>query len=212
MRFLPLLCLFACTEYRIDDGERVPPADPPDDLVDEQGEPPDWNTCSGGFLGLYYNLPALDPAVGPEAPATPTDPADVPAWWGDEVFTFSRFDPTLDFGNNWWPVDEGLEGDPAYFTGSWTAWLRVWDDTDVTMLLGAADDAWVIVDDEIVASVAGAPSLDPVLVSVSMDPGQYPVRVRYAHRKASAAGFRFRLLQGEASICYPEFPQARGAP
>lgn len=209
MRLLPLLVLFACSEYRVDDGDRVPPATPPEDDLDAQGEPPDWATCSGGFLGLYYNLTERDPAVGPDAPDAPAEPSEVPQWWAEDALAFSRFDPSLDFGDNWWPVDEGLVGDPAWFTVSFTAWIRVWDGTTATLLLGASDDSWVVVDDEVVASVAGASDMEPALVEVPMQPGQFPLRVLYAHRKAAAAGFRFRVLEGDVSVCYPEFPEAR---
>ena len=61
---------------------------------------------------------------------------------------------------------------------------------------------------EVVAVVAGAAQMDPIVVDVAMRPGQFPVRVRYAHRKASDAGFRFRVLGGDVSVCYPEFPEA----
>ena len=86
------------------------------------------------------------------------------------------------------------------------AWLRERLKGWRTLIFGAADDAWVIIDDEIEASVLGAPAMDPQLVDVYLSPGQYPIRVRYAHRKATAAGFRFRVVGGDVSICYPEFP------
>ena len=54
---LPLLWLAACSEYRVDDGDRTPPADPPEDEIDDLGQPPDWNTCSGGWLGNYGSGP-----------------------------------------------------------------------------------------------------------------------------------------------------------
>jgi len=203
-RLLLMVAAFgACSEYRVEGGDPIPPAPPPERLPDAQGEPPsDWDTCSQGFLGRYFNLEATHPDLDLIAPV---DPESVD-WFDDERIAFSRFDPTLEFGDNWWPVDSGIDGDPAHFAVQWTAWLRIRGNTEVSLLLGAADDAWVWVGDELVASQTDEDELLPEVFATSLRPGVYPVQVRYAHRLATSAGVRFRVVGGEAVLCYPEFP------
>ncbi len=198
------LLLAACSEYRVDDGPRVPPADPPPSLPGLHGSPPDWNTCGAGYAGRYHNLGPADPMVGVDAEPAPEHPDDVD-WWAQDTLTFTRFDPSLDFGANWWPVDEGIEDDPAYYTVTWAAWVRVHARTSLQILLGAADDAWVLRGDEVVASVRGAEWLEAQVFAVDVSPGQYPLTVRYAHRAADEAGLRFRVVGGDVTVCYPDY-------
>lgn len=206
MRVLPLLLLAACTEYTVREDPPPPPADPPGDVLDAQGEPPsDWNTCASGHFGLYFNVPADHPDVEPPI----DDPVlDLDAWdaFDEGALAFQRYDPSLDFGANWWPVDEGLTDDPAYFAVQWTSWLRVTDDTTLGFVLGAADDATVWIDGDPAFVVANA-DYEPASFNIDLRPGQYPVRIRYANRRAAGNGFRFRLAGGEGRICYPEFPR-----
>lgn len=200
MRFLVLL-FFGCSEYRVEGDGPLPPAPPPERLPDAQGAPPDdWNACASGFLGRYFNLEATHPDVAALAP----DP-DAVDWFDDDRIAFSRYDPSLEFGSNWWPVDAGIDGDPEQFAVQWTAWLRVRSNTRVDVLLGAADDAWVWIGDELVASQTDEDVLNIEVSAVDLRPGVYPVQVRYAHRLATSAGLRFRIVGGEAVLCYPEF-------
>jgi len=210
MRAILLLALLAaCSEYRVDHGPKTQPVDPAAAPLDEQGSPPDWQTCRGGYYGLYFNLSGNDPRVGPDADPAPADPSGLD-WWSRDDLAFQRYDPSIDFGDNWWPVDEGLQDDPRYFTTEWTAWVRVWSRTDMRVLLGAADDAWVLVDDEVVASVADSPDLEASGIDVRMSPGQYPVKILFAHRNAMAASFRFRVTDGDVTFCYPDFSSDTG--
>jgi len=200
---LAACCASACSEFRVEGRDPLPPAAPPERLPDAQGEPPDdWDNCSQGFLGRYFNLEATHPDLDLLAPETP----DAVDWFDDDRIAFSRFDPSLEFGANWWPVDNGIDGDPEHFAVQWTAWLRIRSATDVSILLGAADDAWVWVGDELVASQTDSDVLEPEVFETRLRPGVYPVEIRYAHRLATSAGVRFRVVGGESVLCYPEFP------
>ncbi|MFT6146406.1 MAG: hypothetical protein ACJAZO_003710 [Myxococcota bacterium] len=197
-----LFMVAGCSEFRVTGRDPVPAAAPPERLPDAQGEPPsDWNACASGFLGRYFNLEATHPDVALLAPADP----ETVDWFDDERIAFSRYDPTLEFGENWWPVDNGIDGDPEQFAAQWTAWLRVRSNTSVDLLLGAADDAWVWIGDERVATQTDAEVLTPQVYTISLRPGVYPIEIRYAHRLATSAGLRFRVVGGEAELCYPEF-------
>lgn len=199
-----LLLGLGCSDYSVYEPPVVPPAEPPGGEQDDFGDAPDWGDCASGYLGLYYNLPAghadLEPGEGEGALSL--ESLD---WWDDGYLAFERYDPSLDFGASWWPVDEGLAGDPDYFAGRWTAWLRAWSDGEVSLTLGAASDAWVLLDGEVIASITGSPEFAPQTVTVTLDAGQYPLEIRYAHRVAATSGFRFRAVEGDTSICYPEF-------
>jgi hypothetical protein len=205
-RALALLALLSgCTEYAIHKPPVVPPAKPPGADPTEFGDPPDWQDCYEGWLGSYSNLAIDHPDVepGPNADA-PDDPYPLD-WWDDVAF--ETYDPDLDFGANWWPVDEGLEADPSYFSGRWLAWVRAWSDTEVTFVLGSSDDSWVLLDEEQLAALPGTHPYEPQEFRVTLESGQYPLEVRYAHR-ASDSGFQFRVISGDVSICYPEFSEA----
>lgn len=214
---LALIATIGCQEYTVTQEPPPPPAEPPGIDVDAEGEPPaDWNNCSSGFYGLYFNLPANHPLIGAAAEDTDiggdTDPTTPPIlnpdlvdFWTADYLAFSRYDPSLEYGANWWPVDDGLADDPRYFAVQWTAWMRVWSHTQVTLLLGAEDDAWIYIQDNPAVAV-NASAFAPTTYTVDLQPGQYPVRIRYAQRVGEQNGFRFRLVSGDAKICYPEFP------
>ena len=181
-----------------------PPAQPPGDDDDDRGDPPDWENCPQGWRGIYSNLTVDHPDVEPRPndPPAGTNPEALD-WWDRNAY--EKFDPTLDFGQNWWPVDEGLEADPAYFAVFWHAWIRAWDDTDVVISLGAADDAWIYVDEVPVAEIPGIHDFERQQYTFYLDGGQYPIKAYFAHRGSDNSGFSFRVVSGNASICYPEF-------
>lgn len=210
--FLPAL-LVACTEYRVHPPAPTPPADPPGTVLDAFGDPPDWATCSEAYLGQYYNLGADNAEVvstGDAAADTAElalDPVDVEQadLWDDQDLAFQHYDTTLVFGENWWPVDQDLAEDPAYFSVRWTAWLRARDSGGMRIALGATTDGWVLLDDKVVASVEASLDYLPETLDISLRSGVYPLDIRMAHRAGGNAGFRFRVVSGDVNICYPDF-------
>lgn len=208
MRWTLVVTLAACSEYVIDPPEPPPTAEPPGiDPDADFGQPPEWSSCTTGYHGQYYNLTVDDPDVEP-APDAPVveDPTGLD-WWDPARLAWRRYDGGLDFGANWWPVDEGFEGDPAYFAVRWTAWIRVWDGTTLELTLGSADDGWVLVDGSVVAAQPGVHPFEPATFAVSLESGQYPLDIRMAQRAGEDSAFRFRVLSGDVTICYPEFTE-----
>ncbi|MEQ1571503.1 MAG: hypothetical protein ABMA64_38100 [Myxococcota bacterium] len=184
---------------------KVPPAPPPGEVEDDQGEPPDWQNCYQGWRGKYTNLSVHDEFVAPrptDEPA-PTDPESFDYW--EKPLAYEKFDPTLDFGQNWWPIDEELEGDPMYFAVHWDAWVRAWSNTEMVFTLGSQDDAWVYVNGEPIASKPGIQEYVRDEYRVGLEGGQYPIDVWFTHRGSAQSGFSFRVLSGDLSICYPDF-------
>jgi len=181
-----------------------PPARPPGDDA-EVGQPPDWTSCAQGWRGVYSNLTIDHVDVLPrpiDAPAG-TNPTALD-WWDRQAY--EKDDRTLDFGQNWWPVDEGLEGDPGYFAVYWHAWVRAVERTDFEFTLGSSDDSWVWVDGAPLAEKPGIQDFVRDTYSIELDAGQYPIEIWFAHRASDSAGFSFRPLPNEEILlCYPDF-------
>ena len=194
----------ACSDFGIRDAPPVPPAQPPGKDEDDVGGPPDWQSCFEGYHGEYSNLTADHPDIRRRSrDDASTNPDDLD-WWDDA--SFQRFDPNLDMGSNWWPVDEGLEDDPAYFAVRWRAWVRAWSNTTMTVTLGSSDDAWVYIEGQPAIENPGLQEFNPQQYSVELSGGQYPIEVLFAHRDIEhVSSFRFRVLSGDVSICYPDF-------
>jgi len=185
----------------------APPPEPPPDPF---GTPPDdFFDCDTGYLGQYFNLPVDHPDVEALLDADEDDGIEPDSldWWDSDKLVFQRFDPSLDFGNHWWPVDEGLAGDPEYFAVRWTAWIRAVSNTTVELGFGAQDDGWVLIDGERVLELSDSDDFEPAQYSVAIEGGQHQLDVRFAHRRGVDNGFLFRLLAGEAVICEPDFEE-----
>lgn len=195
--------LLACSDYSVRTGPEVPVAEPPGRGDDEFGDAPSWSDCTQGWQGDYANLDPDDPYVV-DALTAPNDPIELD-WWDDPVF--STFDPVLEFGSGWWPVDEGLADDPGVFAVRWRAWMRVWEPGAVPFVVGAQDDVWVVVGDDVALSMPGPQPYEPDQVELDLSdvPSQVPITVYFAHRVSPDSGLRFRPLDPDAvTICLAE--------
>ncbi len=207
---MSLLLLLACSEQTVRVIDEVPVAAPPGEDADDFGSPPDWADCTSGYAGRYFNLPDSHPDVEPAEDVREADTYDELDWWDEQRLSFARFDPSLDFGSNWWPVDEGLSADPAYFTASWVAWVRVWDDGTTEFSAGSSDDLWIDINGETVIALPGVHDFASQTFSLDLRSGQYPIEIHFAHRSGDSA-LRFRPLDSErVTICYPDFSEDTG--
>lgn len=200
-----------CIEYQPDSKPPPPPAQPPGKQADGHGNPPDWTDCYAGWRGQWSNLKVSHPLVTPRPrdPPAPTDPAELDLW---DSPTFEDYELSIDHGLGYWPVDEGLEGDPAYYAVYWQAWLRAWSDTTLSFQLASSDDSWIYVNGGPIAEKPGIQEFVRDEYDVYLEAGQYPIEVWYAHRASDIAGFSFRVLSGDVSICYPDFEGSEDAP
>lgn len=197
----------ACSEYQVRQEDPPPVADPPPDVLDAQGNPPsDWNNCNSGWFAQYFNLSVEHPDVGSTAPA----PIGDNGWWSADDLAFQRYDPSLDLGPNWWPVDDGLADDPRYFAVHWTAWVKAQRNTTMTVLLGAQDEARLVIDagepDEVPLTVFEPFKFEVETYDIPLASGNHPLDLRFAQRVGAEDGFRFRIAGGDVKLCYPEFP------
>lgn len=216
----PVLALatgVACNEYTVNDGPPTPVADPPEALADAHGDPPDWSTCTPAWLGRYYNLEASHPDVlalsaGPDSGDVNTDDTsaandvdmdpDAVDWWDAQRLAFQRYDLSLDVGGAWYPVDEGIEGDPDDFAVAWTAWLRIERRGNQSLVGAASTDLWVDVGNTRPLALQARDDLAPVSAPLDLAPGQYKVTARYAHR-AGTPGLRLRVTGSDFQLCPP---------
>lgn len=201
---LPSLLGIGCgQEVGIGGREKPPVAQPPGDDGDDLGSPPDWQDCLEGWRGQYSNLTADNRFVTPGPKIeVPTTVEGLNLWNDPE---YEQYDPSLDMGQNFWPMDEGLEGDPAYFAVYWHAWVRAWSNTTLSFLLGSSDDSFVYVNGAPIAQNPGIHGFERVRYDIALEAGQYPIEVWFAHRGSADAAMSFRHIEGDVSFCYPEF-------
>jgi fibro-slime domain-containing protein len=197
--------LFGCSEYAL--GKGAPTAGPADSgdppgegtavVVDtpptDSGEPPfDPDDCEDGYYADYYNLPASHPEVEiDEGDRT----GDLPAnhdWWDPVYFVFRQVDPGLEFGDGWWPVNTGLEGDPQYFAVHWVGTLDVDSDLVVAFEMGSDDDSWAYLDGDLAGALPGIHGIETTTFLTSLSAGQHTFELFMAERHTSGSGFWFR--------------------
>lgn len=205
-RVLPAMALISgCgTGFSIQEIERPPElADPADETVTDVE--PDFDDCFEGWLGSYSNLSVDHPDVIDD-PTLGVDPFDAPSdadWWDEP--SFERYDPFLDFGQAWWPVDEGWNDDPAYFAVHWQGWIKAWVDTTWRVSIAASDDLWITIGDDVVYAQSGIHAYERKTVHIAVPAGTAPIDVHYAHRGSDSSGMSLRTLTGDIALCYPEF-------
>jgi len=186
------LILVACTEYDLsvsadDDGRDGP------DAPFDSGWAPEFEDCEDGYWADYFNLPREHPEM--EIDITGLMPGDVPQahdWWDEQYFVRRELNDRLDFGSDWWPVNEGLAGDPQYFAVHWFAWLEMAEAGDVSFDLGSDDDSWAYIDGALVADLGGIHSVETTSFTVWLQEGVHTLDLYMAERHTTGSGFWFQ--------------------
>ena len=203
-----MIFLLACSEYVVNqEVKRDPVQQPPVPAEDYEGQPPNWGACGQGFSGVYFNHDASHMDFGiEEEEETEEDPSNLD-WWDASYRSFERYDASLDFGEFWYPVNEGFQGDPDFFAVRWNAWLRVYENNQtISFVVGAANDFWLQTPEEVLFYRAGLHDFELDVVDVSIARGQYPITILYAHR-AGNSGLSFRLVSDNAQLCFPDWDE-----
>ena len=152
----------------------------------------------GGYLGQYYNLPCNHSEVGGKV--TGLEPGDTPFnhdWYDETYYSFSRIDSDLTFGGDFFPVDEGLEGDPLYFAVHWETSITVSESGNYTFDIGSDDDSWVYIDNEMVCDLGGIHGLDISSYTIHLDEGEHDLDIYFAERRRVQSGFYFEFIDAD---------------
>ena len=205
-----LSLLVGCSENILTRPTIPQPVEPPGSQQDIFGVPPgDWNNCYNGLLGSYFNLQADHPDIEPEEKGELGELQTLDLW-ADNYQVQERYDHIgdLDIGPNWWPVDEGLPEDPAYFSVRWVGWMRIKRPADYSFVLGASTNAWLLLNDEPVVLIEDSQSVESHIYSHPLEIGNYTVDLRWAHRYGDQSGFRFHAHSGDPddlTLCAAEY-------
>ena len=161
------------------------------------------------LLGYYYNLPEDHPEVG--GPITGLVLGDSPFnhdWYDDKYLSFIQNDDLTNFNfpMDYFPVDDGLPGDPQYFAIHWTGKVIVPAAGDYTFNLGSDDDSWLYINGELKKDLGGIHAFAPGPTTVSLPAGESTIDIYFAERHLVQSGFTFSMP--EAEICSP--PKSTG--
>jgi len=152
---------------------------------------------SGAFFGSFYNLPCDHPDV--EGPVTGvvkgTKPSDFD-WFDQEYYSFSLERETLliDYSQNYFPVDDGLCGDPFHFAAYWQTTAIASEAGEYTVEMGSDDDSWLLVDGQIVIDLGGIHAIKRESQTIQLSEGPHRIEVYFAERHVVQSGLEFEVV------------------
>ncbi len=158
-----------------------------DEVVDLYGV-----TCSNkilnlsGYYGQYFNLPINYPKAGESA-------GMATGWYDNKYLSFSRIDPNLDFGNEFFPIDEGLDGDPYYFSVYWRSIIEVPSDGNYNYQVKSDDDSWVYIDSNLTIDLSGIHKAKGKTQDIYLTKGLHTLEIYFAERKPFGSYFSFSI-------------------
>ena len=151
-------------------------------------------TTDFGFYGLYYNHdqnhPDFEIYKGSEISWSKV--ADQNDWYDDKYFTFDRIDNSIDFGDAFFPINEGLTGDPFYFAVHWRAIIDVPANGYYPYTLKSDDDSWLFIDGQLASNLNGIHQVKSTTNDIYLTAGYHKLEIYYAERAKSGAYFSFR--------------------
>ena len=151
----------------------------------------------GGFVGDFFNLPCDHPDV--DGPVTGVVTGALPSqydWYTEQYYSFSLERETLliDYSQDYFPVDEGLCGDPFYFAAHWYTTAIASEAGTYTFEMGSDDDGWLFVDGELWIDLGGVHALERTSVEIPLGAGPHRVDIYFAERHVVQSGLEFEVV------------------
>lgn len=146
-----------------------------------------------GFFGMYYNLPDGHPDVNLRAGKNTKEskkPGSVD-WYDEKYFSMNRIDPQLNFPS-FFPLNEGLRGDPNLFAVAWRAMVFVPENGNYEYSVTSDDDSWVYIDEKLVTDLGGLHEAKTLKNSLTLTKGYHKVEIYYADRGKGKAVMIFK--------------------
>ena len=167
---------------------------------------------NAGLTGTYYNLPSSHPDM--ERWITGFEPeyventltGSMPTltaygatrvrqwdWWDAQYFAFSRIDSDADlhsgFSSSWFPLNDGLQGDPYDFAVHWDGSFYVNANKSYTYQMGSDDDSWLFIDGQLVLDLGGVHGMTSTNYTVNLTAGTHDIDIFFAERHTVQSGF-----------------------
>ncbi len=154
----------------------------------------DYNDQPGYWADYFNHTPDGTEFQGPITDLTPGHTPFEYNWYNDEFFSFSRIDSNLKFGGNFFPVNEGKEGDPYHFAVRWRGLITVGLTANYKYTVTTDDDAWILIDGMITTDLGGVHAPVTRTRTVNLKAGQHIIEIYYAERHTSRSHFYFDWL------------------
>jgi fibro-slime domain-containing protein len=154
---------------------------------------------------MYYNLPHTHPDMetaitgvvkGMVKDTLPISLTSLGAerinqfdWWDGKYYSFQRKDDDLQFGISFWPVNEGLEGDPQYFSVKWSGAFHLRESGTYKFGMESDDDSWMFIDGKLAIDIGGIHPMRKEEVEVYLREGWHDINIFFAERHRVQSGF-----------------------
>jgi len=170
---------------------------------------------NSGYYGQYFNLP--DDISNIKQTKT-EEKGKATGWYDEKYLSFSRIDKSLDFGEDFFPVDENLKRDPYYFSVYWKAIIDVPSDGTYSYNIQSDDDSWIYIDSNLVFDLGGIHKAKYILKDIYLTKGTHYLEIYFAERRPTKSVFSFNLDQRinvkpwteEKEISKPEIAKTTG--
>jgi fibro-slime domain-containing protein len=150
-----------------------------------------------GFIGDFYNLPCDHPDV--EGPITGVVTGRNPSmydWWDEPYYAFTVERDTLhiEYAENYFPVNEGLCGDPFYFAAHWYSTVVASEAGSYRFSMGSDDDGWLYVDGQLIVDLGGIHAANHRQGSVTLSAGAHRIDVWFAERHRVQSALELEIV------------------